>query len=198
MTYPQKLRLGAFYHIYSQGNNGETLFRQQRNYRYFLHLYAHHMTPVVFTYAYCLLPNHFHFFIRTKTAEEQIRKGKEPRQPSKHVSNLLNAYSRAFNNMFQRSGALFKRPFGRKPVGSPAHFNNLIVYIHRNAQHHGLIEDFRDWPFSSYSAFTTENPSRLQRSEVLAWFDSRATLVDAHTVDVIADDIGHLLSEDLE
>ena len=41
------------YHIYNRGNNGENLFREERNYRYFLQLYAKHVTPVVDTFAYC-------------------------------------------------------------------------------------------------------------------------------------------------
>ena len=40
MTKPEPLRYGQFYHVYNRGNNGETLFREQRNYPYVLKLYA--------------------------------------------------------------------------------------------------------------------------------------------------------------
>jgi hypothetical protein len=67
----EPLQYGRFYHIYNRGNNGENLFVQQRNFPYFLQLYAKYIQPVAETYAYCLLPNHFHFGIRTFTEEEQ-------------------------------------------------------------------------------------------------------------------------------
>lgn len=67
----QPLRFGQTYHIYNRGNNRENLFVEPRNYPYFLNLYAKHILPIAETYAYCLLPNHFHFAIRTRTEEEQ-------------------------------------------------------------------------------------------------------------------------------
>ena len=34
------LEYDAYYHIYNRGNNRENLFREDRNYRHFLQLYA--------------------------------------------------------------------------------------------------------------------------------------------------------------
>lgn len=67
MSAQTPLRPGRFYHVYNRGINGETLFREERNYRYFLNKYAHHVTPVADTYAHCLMPNHFHLLIRIRT-----------------------------------------------------------------------------------------------------------------------------------
>jgi hypothetical protein len=67
----EPLQYGRYYHIFNRGNNGEILFAERRNYRFFLQRYAQHIQPVAVTYAYCLLPNHFHFVIRTRTEEEQ-------------------------------------------------------------------------------------------------------------------------------
>ena len=66
MLTPVALQPGEYYHIYNRGNNGETLFREQRNYPYFLKLYTKYIEPVAETYAYCLLKNHFHFLVRIK------------------------------------------------------------------------------------------------------------------------------------
>ena len=65
------LQFGQHYHIYNRGNNRENLFVQARNYPYFLRLYAKYILPVAETFAYCLMPNHFHFLIRTRTEDEQ-------------------------------------------------------------------------------------------------------------------------------
>ena len=39
---PKRIPLepGKYYHIYNRGNNRETVFTKERNYRFFLKLYA--------------------------------------------------------------------------------------------------------------------------------------------------------------
>ena len=87
---------------------------------------------------YCLLRNHFHFLIR-------IRDPLDARtDPSRCFSNLFNAYARAFNRMYHRTGALFQRPFGRRAVTDDRYFVRLVTYIHHNPQHHGFVDDFCD------------------------------------------------------
>lgn len=60
------LLYGQYYHICNRGKSGVDLFREQRNYPYFLKLYAQYIEPVADTCAYRLLPNHFHFLVRVK------------------------------------------------------------------------------------------------------------------------------------
>lgn len=67
--YPPMLA-GQFYHVYNRGNNHENLFYSHENYRYFLEKWQQYLTDYVDTYAYCLLPNHFHFLIQVKDVEE--------------------------------------------------------------------------------------------------------------------------------
>ena len=40
MSKPTPLQLGKYYHIYNRGNNREDLFIDERNYHYFMRLYA--------------------------------------------------------------------------------------------------------------------------------------------------------------
>jgi len=63
------LQPGQYYHLYNRGNNRENIFREERNYTYFLRLYAKHIEPVAETYAYCLLRNHFHVLVKIRDAE---------------------------------------------------------------------------------------------------------------------------------
>jgi len=64
ISQPEPLAPGEYYHIYHRGNNREKLFRQERNYDYFMRLYAQYIAPVAFTYAFCLLRNHFHLLVQ--------------------------------------------------------------------------------------------------------------------------------------
>lgn len=70
MTNPVPLEHGQYYHIYNRGNNRENLFVEERNYLYFLKLYGQHIEPVASTFAYCLLPNHFHILVQIKEVED--------------------------------------------------------------------------------------------------------------------------------
>ena len=61
---------GTTYHIYNHANGRENLFREDDNYRFFLKQYRKYVNPVADTFAYNLLPNHFHFLLRIKEEEE--------------------------------------------------------------------------------------------------------------------------------
>jgi len=111
MANPAPLRSGGYYHIYNRGNNREDIFREDRNCRHFLRLYARHAAPVCDTYAYCLLRNHFHLLVRIKDDDR-------PYRPSQSFANLSSAYAKAFNKVYRRTGARFQRPFGRIEVES--------------------------------------------------------------------------------
>jgi len=205
----EPLQYGRIYHIYNRGNNGEALFVQPRNYPYFLQLYTRYIQPIAETYAYCLLPNHFHFAIRTYTEEEQeayraaqigpiLKIGPifKPQNPSRAFNNLFIAYARAFNKATQRTGVLFETPFGRKPVDSQPYLLTLITYIHHNPEKHGFVTDFREWPWSSYGAFVSPKPTKINRDEVLAWYNGRSPFIAAHEAEPDARLIGPLLLDD--
>lgn len=181
------LQPGMYYHIYNRGNNRENLFLEKRNYPYFLTLYAKHIEPIADTYAYCLLRNHFHLSMRIKTEEEFIKTSLktsrvlETREvlsevskkynPSQNFSNLFNAYAKAINKGYGRTGSLFEERFGRIPVTNDSYFTTLIFYIHFNPQKHGFVDDFRDWEWSSYPALVGSGHTKLKRDEVLNIFD---------------------------
>jgi REP element-mobilizing transposase RayT len=178
MSNPIPLRHDAVYHIYNRGNNGEDLFVEERNYHYFLQLYIQYVHPAVETYAYCLLRNHFHLLIRVKSEDEA------PKAPSRYFANWFNAYAKAINKAYGRSGALFERPFQRIEVTDEPYFAQLVTYIHLNPVRHGFVDDPAEWPFSSYQALRTAKPSRLRRDVVLDWFGGREGFVSAHEVGV--------------
>ena len=56
----QKLLPEHTFHIYNRGINGQLVFFQEKNYPFFLKKYASYTKDYLDTYAYCLLPNHFH------------------------------------------------------------------------------------------------------------------------------------------
>jgi putative transposase len=167
---------GRVYHIYNRGNNRENIFREERNYRFFLERYAHHVGPVTDTFAYCLLRNHFHLLVRILPEAEWP----DDRPPSQRFANLFNSYTKAINRACERTGSLFQKPVRRIEVGSERHSAALVCYIHRNPQMHGFTADFRSYPHSSYGALLGERPTRLARAEALSWFGGRAGFKEFH------------------
>ncbi len=182
---------GMYYHIYNRGNNRENLFLEKRNYPYFLSLYAKHIEPIADTYTYCLLRNHLHVSLRIKTEDEYLQTSRvletrevslKPKKfnPSQAFSNLFNAYAKAINKGYGRTGSLFEERFGRIPVTSDAYFTTLIFYIHYNPQKHGFVGDFREWEWSSYRALIGTGQTKLKRVEVLNMFDGLKGFEEFH------------------
>jgi REP element-mobilizing transposase RayT len=191
MSGPPRLQPGSFYHIWNRGVDRSVIFRSESDYWRFLEGYASRIAPVAATYNFCLIPNHFHFLVRTYTEDEQRElylkhatgDKREPfafSEPSTSFGNLLNSYVRSSNLRWQRTGALFEGRFGRKLVDSDDYLRRLVVYIHRNPQEHGLVSDFRNWPYSSYAMLLGTLPTGLQRDDVLSWFGGRAGFIAAH------------------
>jgi putative transposase len=199
MTKPVPLLHGKYYHIYNRGNNRENIFVEDRNYRHFLQLYAKYVEPIADTYAYCLLRNHFHFLVRIKTVEEQeVHRVSKPLRISQQFGNLFNAYAKAINKAYDRTGSLFQNPFGRIEVDSDAYFIWLVIYIHQNPKKHGFVDDFRAWPHSSYRTLLSTRPTRLQRGEVLAWFDGEDNFVALHRQEVAEKQVALWVPEDYD
>jgi putative transposase len=196
MTIYPKLEHGLYYHIYNRGVNGETIFLEKRNYVHFLGLWARHIEPVADTFCFALLLNHLHFVSRMKTEQEQeaywrqrqdespIGQGRsfQPMAPSLAFRNMFIAYAKGMNKAYERTGALFERPFRRIVVDSESYFSHLVVYIHRNPQRHGLIVDFKGWSYTSYATILSDKKTHLRRDDVLAWFGGREAFKAVHAV----------------
>jgi putative transposase len=189
MTGTSALQYGQYYHIYNRGNNGENVFLEERNYRYFLELYAHHVGSAAETFAYFLLHNHFHLLVRILTPVEQTERRQTLRvpasgrlenpkglervlKPSQQFLNLFSAFSKAISKAYDRSGSLFEHPFRRVPVTSQAQLTHLVVYIHQNPVKHGFVADLSDWPYSSYHTARYLG-NRLAWSATRSWIGSR-------------------------
>jgi REP element-mobilizing transposase RayT len=188
MDYYQPLHSKNYYHIYNRGNNGDNLFYKGENYNYFLRKYDYYLSDYLNTFAYCLLPNHFHLLVNVKDFEGQkigLQKGiKTLTAPEEVISEqfrrLFLSYAKAINEQEPRTGSLFQKNFKRKKVNNEKYFNQLVYYIHANPQNHGICIDFRDYPHSSYERILSDKPSKLFKQEVLNWFGDKDTYLKFH------------------
>jgi putative transposase len=179
----------GIYHIYNRTNNKELLFRSQENYLYFLKQFDFYISPIAETFAWNLLPNHFHFLIRIKSIAliqnwiNSLPVNKRTKTQQHFLGdNILNtlvvmefkrlftSYAMAFNKQYNRKGNLFSRTFKRVEILKDNQFTQALIYIHANAQKHKLVIDFSAYPWTSYQSILSEKPTKVLRNEVLEWF----------------------------
>ena len=173
---------GVFYHIYNRGNNREKIFFEEENYHYFLRQYQKYLSNHVETYAYCLMPNHFHFAIRIKETSEafEVSQSTKLTPLEKAFRDFFISYAKSINKRYNRTGSLFQYKFKRKPVTKPTYLMRLILYIHANPVDAKLCSNFEDWHFSSYNAVLRNTPTEIQRAEVLELFDGKKNFIAWH------------------
>ena len=160
------------YHIYNRGNGNENIFYENDNYYYFLRLYDKYLSESVDTFAYCLLPDHFHLLVRIGIDN--------PETVSEHFRKFFISYSMSINKQEKRRGNLFQRGFKRKIIDDERYYYAAVYYLHKNPIHHGLVKDFREYKFSSYTSLAGSSKTKLCRDEVLTWFGGKKNFVDYH------------------
>lgn len=72
VDYWAKFEEERFYHIYNRSINREDLFKSEANYVFFLKKWKELILPFFKIYAYCLMPNHFHFLAFVKPISSEI------------------------------------------------------------------------------------------------------------------------------
>jgi len=208
MQQTQKLQPGKFYHIYNHAVGGRNLFHTSEHYEYFLHQYNRYMEQVAETYAWALMPNHFHFLVKIKEDvvykysnedklidKEQFNEIKwqtckrvgdtsdmnvKIPQAENHISHLCNSYARYFNTRKQEFGTLFNSPFKRKQIDVSAYLKNTLLYIHNNPVHHGFCDHPMEYPWTSYLTCISTKPTQLKRDGVMGWFDDNGEFINKH------------------
>jgi putative transposase len=176
----QPLYPNNYYHIFNRAINKDRLFVKEDNYFFFLKRFDFYLSPFLEVFAFCLIPNHFHFLVRIRTPKVT---------PFQKVSPLISekfrffftSYTMALNKSLDRHGNLFERPFKRKLITTDDYLRHLIYYIHNNPIHHDLVDNIEDWPFSSYNRILSDKPSKLQKAQVLDWFDGKKNYREFHT-----------------
>lgn len=200
------------YHIFNHANGFENVFCETENYRYFMEKYRLYINPIAETYAWCLMPNHFHFVIRIRkrnTIEELIFNSKSntsistfpkvqnfgegkiisdsdiEKYLSKQFAKFFSCYTQSFNKMYKRMGSLFIKNFKRQPIENKQHFLNTVIYTHRNPIHHGFCNGFNEWSYSSYFDFVNGDDSLVQVEKLMKIFGGLESFKEQHQANLI-------------
>jgi len=175
--YPDK-----FYHLYSHSNGKDNLFINIENYNYFLKKYFIFLSGIFDTFAYCLMPNHFHFLVKTKSPtdiglSDKIDLDKFSKMVSQEVGNWLNSYTKSYNKKYSRRGSLFTQSIRRKEVNSIEYLRQLTIYIHQNPVKDGFAKNIENWVHSSYNTIISSDSTLLNKNIVIDWFDDKENFI---------------------
>ena len=191
--YHQPLLPDNIYHLFSRATGMEKLFLSHENYLFFLQKLKQHTSNICQLYCYSLIPNHFHLLAKIKDEEsiinhfEEVKK--KPFSPLKHdlndfimerFSNFLNSYTKAFNKVYKRKGALFMDYLKRSKMNDSDDFTSYVWYVHKNAVHHKLTKSIGEWPYDSYRSLISDAPTSLLRKDVIEWFGSKDAFIRFH------------------
>jgi putative transposase len=126
----------------ARGNARMRIFEDDREYRYFVSLFADitHQFKID-CLNYCLMPNHYHLTLL-------------PTLPnlSSALRELNSAYAQWWNRRHDRVGHVFQGRFKDQIVQREGYFLNLCRYIARNPVRARLTARPEEWPWSSYRA----------------------------------------------
>lgn len=146
LTYP-----GGFYHIFNRGLNKGKIFQEDKDYEKLLKTLASLLHEGDWSiYAYCLMPNHYHFLVEEK---------KTP--IAKLMRRLFTSYSLYFNKKYNKNGPLFQDRFKSKLVQKDDYFLVVSRYIHLNPYLSGLTNDPEEYVYSSIREYTGKNKRKI-------------------------------------
>lgn len=93
--------------------------------------------------AFCLMPTHIHLILKQLT----------DRGISIFMQRSLNSYASYFNKKYKRSGPLWTGRFKNVLVESDEQLWHLTRYVHLNPSTAGLVDNPKDWNYSSYREY---------------------------------------------
>jgi REP element-mobilizing transposase RayT len=168
-----------YYHIYNHAVGFDNFFIEKPDYNNFLDKYIKYIVPISNTFAYCLMPNHFHFFVQIKPDLELHKmlkfdnndKTVLDKSINYRFSHFFNSYAQYFNKKYSRKGGLFKNSFQRKFVKTEKYFVKLVHYIHSNPVEDEFVESIDQWEYSSYNSIANNRKTFLEKDTVISYFE---------------------------
>ncbi|MBI4208924.1 MAG: transposase [Deltaproteobacteria bacterium] len=180
---PRKPRIhysGAFYHLFSRGNQKQPIFFDQRDHSEFISRLQHYHKKYPFQlYAYALMPNHFHCLIEAQ--ETPL---------SKIFQAFLSSYTQYFNKKYGRVGHLFQGRYKAILCDKESYLLELVRYVHLNPLRANLTQNLADYPWTTYSVYIGQRQeSWIETHLVLSQFSSKIEIARDRFAQFILDGI---------
>jgi putative transposase len=148
---------GNYFHFYNKTLDHRLLFYDASDYEDFIKIFRSKISKIPASiFAYCLMPNHFHFLLRQDSDNKLF-----------HIFNYaLISYVQRYNKKYGRKGPLFQSPLQHILVTNQEYMLQLCKYIHLNPVKSGLVNEPSEWKYSNYAEWIGISSGDLIADEV--------------------------------
>ncbi len=132
------------FHILTRGNNRQTVFKDERDYKYYLYLLKLYKEEHRFLlYHYCLMTNHVHLILET-TSETNL---------SKLMKQLNLAYMYHFRKKYHYWGHFWQGRFKSLLIEKDEYLIACGRYVEFNPVRAKIVDNPKDYLWSSYRIY---------------------------------------------
>jgi putative transposase len=157
---PRLTLAGHPHHVIQRGNNRQPIFLDAADREQMLGLlYEHARQYRVAIHAWVLMDNHLHLLATPETADGL----------PKLMQAVGRRYVRHFNDRHGRTGTLWEGRYRSTVIESERYLLACMVYIDLNPVRAGLVQQARDYPWSSHAHYVGLRQDRLVTPHPLFW-----------------------------
>lgn len=133
----------SYIHVITQGIKKEYIFEKETHKKEYIKLLQkmfqeyNHLKLL----CYCIMDNHAHLLIYTEDIVEL----------SKLMSRVNTSYGIYYNKSKNRVGYVFRNRYYSQAIMDEKHLYNTVAYIHRNPVKAKMVEEMKDYKYSSYN-----------------------------------------------
>lgn len=161
---PRVLSKTGLYHIVFRGINRQNIFEEEKDFQKMIEIIDMVKSEKKFEiYAYCLMTNHVHLFIKEQNSGDI----------KKIMHKLLTRYVGWYNFKYQRSGSLIGNRYKSEPIEDESYYLTLVRYIHQNPIKAGIVENIKDYRWSSYNDYIKLLDRLTDKDFTLSLFSKR-------------------------
>lgn len=133
-----------YYHVMVQGMNKEYIFEKEKYILKYLEILKEKAKEHnIHILGYCIMGNHAHLLIYSKSSKEL----------AKYMQKVNVSYSRFYNEKEKRVGYVFRDRYHTQEILNRKQLLSCLVYIHNNPVKAGIVENIKDYIYSSYNEF---------------------------------------------
>ncbi len=159
----------SYLHIYNHAIEGLNLFNEKQDYiKCLIKIKSKIKIYPSTVFAYCLIPNHYHFLIRQNSDKPIYR----------IFNGTFAGYVQYYNRKYNRKGCLFQHPLQHIAVNNDKYLIHLCLYIHYNPFKAGLVKKSEDWKFSNYLEWIGKRNGTLFSDELKKNYDITSKLYE--------------------
>lgn len=149
-----------FYHVYNRGNNGQSVFLEKENYRFFHEKIKQYFNNKVELISHCLMPSHYHLIVYLPITIDF----------SNVMRSIMTSFVKSYNRWHRRTGHLFEDDYQAILIKGDEQLIHTCRYIHINPVVAGLASKPEDWAYSDYRTWIGESDEGISSVRVRNMF----------------------------